>query len=105
MPLGDLLDKIVDASEELSNQSIDYTKQSSLVSVLYKLIDCYKLKCQESSNEELDAICWQILFKGHNSIAGETTIILNELYAVTVGQLNENIKDSSKEQEENKVLL
>lgn len=101
MSLKELLDKIIEASEELTRQSIDYVKTSSLVSVLNKLVECYKTKCTNEDDKELDDACWYIIYARSGAYSEKTIGILSELYHYTVVLIHKRILTS----EENKAPM
>lgn len=97
MSLKEILDEIIDALEELDRQSIDYVKKSSLLSVLDKLIACYRDKSGSANHQELDDACWHITYANSRVYSKKATVILEELYQFTVTLIHEKIMNSEQE--------
>lgn len=100
MSLEEILDEIIDALEELDKQSIDYAKKSSLLSVLDKLIICYRDKSQNADSQELDNACWHITYANSQVYSKKALAILEEIYQFTVALIHKNIIPNSEESEE-----
>lgn len=105
MTLEELIDEIIDVTEQLNRESIDYEKISVLHTVLYKLIDCYNAKCDLSETKELDVTCWQIINKLGKVRSTKSREVLCEVYTFTVSKLYENLLPSLEGEQLNKIVL
>lgn len=91
MNLEEYIDAIVQVAEELKNESIDYDKISALRSILGKLVDKYKTKCETVTPWELESACFKISSEMSIIKSEKTKEVLKNLYDITVG----NVQDDS----------
>lgn len=101
MTLEELISQMIKACDELDAQSIDYSRTSSLLSALNKLIECYQKKCSEADDKTLDDICFLITIKLEETKNNKASEVLKELYSFTVEQMNSTL---GKNDAENKAL-
>lgn len=98
MSIEELILKIIEACNELSFQSVDYSRTSSLLSVLDKLVDCYQKKCLDLDAEKLDDVCSMIALKLDGVENDRSSAVLKEMYSFTVNLIQNNLGEMADEE-------
>lgn len=90
MSLEEYIDVIIEAAEELRNESIDYDKMNVLYNLLKKLVGKYANKSAQATLEELESARWKLSTEMAIIKSDKTREVLDNLYTITVNRISGN---------------